>query len=587
MKKQLTLYYLSELEIVEDYQSITAIRISNYYNIHNFEHLLQRCINVEELHLVKGFLQPEPPLFAAYFPKLQTLVLDGVPLSPLLPILDQLVQIKRLALKKQHFTSFPTAILRLDQLEELSLQGSVFKEAVDWSCLTLLPHLKHLNLHKVQFPKSAFIPKGLTTLTQLQELLVHKRIGNQLKKSRPDFCQQIPYLYQHSTLEKKYYTTLLQQAYIHQWSWRYRVLLMNLLAGQKDKLQKLAQAHLVLAATDVLQIEPLRLLALEYYQERWGSEAGAILKQNNSLAVQGKLSIDKRLLRRQLKEQGIRYQAKLQPQSGLLLLGQRSKGGYQQALEWNIPIITEKEIVQYLAQRASAYLVQEEGDNSNLEQLEMLLCSGNEENIQIALTIFEQGGFPPTLLTALFWAHQLTDNQTTKRALERLLGQHASIPLLEYIKSKQLLFPLYSYESSIKRRLKKLEKYTELNVIQLAWYGYQKYAKGLVYLLTALPTTEAIQLLQTKLSTNQTLDLSNKDLTTVPPVVFKLNSIKTLNLSYNNQLKTIAIKGLKQLPNLQHLLIDGNSRLRNNTKWIMAVAQQLPDLQVYYYNLPH
>lgn len=586
MKKQLTLYYLSELELVEDYQAITAIKINSYYNINNFEHLLQRCINLEELHLVKGFLQAEPPLFIAYFPKLKTLVLEAIPFGSLLPILEKLRQLQRLELKKQKFTNIPATILQLSQLEELSLQGSVIQEEVDWAILKQLSQLRHLNLYRVRLPQSSSLPKGLTQLTQLQELIVHKRIYTQLKKKAADFCQQIPYLYQHSTLEKKYYHTLLQQAYHHQWNWEYRAVLMNLLADQKDKLQQLAQPHLVLAATDVLQVEPLRLQALEYYQERWGGEAAPILKQNNSLAVQGKLSIDKRLLRRQLKEQGIRYQAKLQTKSGVLLLGQCSKGGYQQALEWAIPIITEKEIVQYLAQRESAYLVQKEGDN-NLEHLEMLLCSGQEENIQIALTIFEQGGFPPALLTALFWAHQLTDERNTKRALERLLGQHASIQLLEYIKGKQQLFPLYSYESSIKRRLNNLEKHPELDVIRLAWYGYQKYSKGLFYLLTALPTAEAIQLLQTQLSTHQTLDLSNKDLTTVPPVVFKLKSIKTLNLSYNNQLKTIAIKGLKQLPLLKHLLIDGNSRLRNNSKWIMNLAQQLPDLQVYYYNLPH
>lgn len=587
MKKRLTLYHFSELQTVEDYQAITTIRINNYYSIDNFGPLLKRCVNLEELHLIRGFLQPEPPLFIENFPQLNTLVLQDIPIDPLLSLLEKLPQLRRLELKKQHFTSFPNTLLQLSTLEELSLQGSKIETTVDWATLQQLTRLRHLNLYQVNLPKQPAIPTGLDQLTSLQELLVIKRIHTQLRKKSPDFCNQIPYLYSHSALEKKYYATLLNSCRLHKWDWDYRAVLMNLLAQQKDKLTLLAQPQWVLAATDILQLEPLRLQALEYYQERWGCDITARLTNNKCLAVQGNLSIDKRLLRRQLKEQGIRYQAKLTPDTALLLLGQRAQGSYQQALEWNIPIVTEKALVHHLAQQETAYLTHDDEADNNWEQLEMLLCSGQEENIQIALTLFEQGGFPPSLLTALFWAHQLVEGRKINRAIERLLGQHASVRLLEYIKNKRLIFSPYGYEASIKRRLKQLEKYTELNVPQLAKYGYQRYSKGLFYLLTALPQKEGLQLLEQQLSADQTLTLSNNDLTTVPPVVFQLSTIRTLDLSYNNRLKTIATKGLKQLPHLEKLLLYGNSKLRNNSQWVLQIAEQLPDLQVHYYNLPH
>lgn len=586
MKKRLTLYNFEELKAVEDYHAITAIRINNYYSIAGFGNLLKRCVQLEELHLIRGFLQPEVPHFIASFPHLQTLVLKDIPIAPLLPLLEKMPALKRLEIQKQPFTTFPKELLQLSNLEELSLQGSTFQEEVDWSTLKQLPNLRHLNLQQVRLPKTPAIPKGLDQLTQLQELLVLKRVYTQLQKKAPEFCTKVPYVYSHSTLEKKYYATLLLRARHHQWDWEYRTLLMNLLAQQKNKLQQTARPEHILEASNILLLEPLRLQALEYYQSRWGATVEVALKDNKTIAVQGTLSIDKRLLRRQLKTQDIRYQAKMTQETGLLLLGQRAKDSYKQALNWNIPIVTEKTLVQYLAQQESAYLTQQE-ESLDLEHLEMMLCSGQEENIQIALSIFEQGGFPPTLLTALFWAHQLVEERKTKRAVERLLGQHASIGLLEYIKSKQLVFTPYSYESGIKRRLKQLEKFTELNVRQLAQYGYQHSDKGLFYLLTALPKKEGLALLQTRLSSEQELNLSSNDLTTVPPIVFQLQTIKTLNLSYNNQLKTIALKGLAQLPQLECLLIYGNSKLRNNTQWVLAIAELLPNLHVHYYNLPH
>ncbi len=588
MTKRLTLYNFDELKAVKDYKQITAIRINNYYSIADFEPLLRRCVHLQELHLLRGFLRPEVPAFLPLFPQLHTLVLKDIPIEPILPLLAQLPALRRLELQKQQFSSFPDVLLQLPQLEELSFQGSSFADtAIDWAILQQLPRLRHLNLYQVNLLHTPSLLKGLTALTALRELVVSKRLYTLLQKEAADFCTQVPYLYSHSSLEKKYFSTLLNSCRTHQWDGAYRSVLMNLLAQQTDKLAQQASEKLVLQATDILLLEPLRLQALEYYQMRWGVDIDPKQLENAGLAVVGNLSIDKRQLRRQLNEQGIRYRSKLTADCRYLLLGQRAQGAYTEALEKNIPILTEKAVVQYLAQQENAYLTQPQEEPVDLAHLEALLCSGQAVNVQLALTLFERGGFPPSLLTALFWAHQLVEERKTKRALERLLGQHASIELLEHIKSKQLVFAPYSFEAGIKRRLKQLEPFSELDVPKLAQYGYQRYSKGLVYLLTALPKAEALRLLHTRLSADAVLNLSRHELTTIPSIVFRFSAIKTLDLSYNNQLKTISIKGLRQLPNLQHLVIYGNSKLRNKEHWVLSVAEQLPDLQVYYYNLPH
>jgi len=563
MKKRITLYSIDDLETVEDYEEIVCIRTNSYYKSKRFGELIGKCVNLEELYFLESYFKVTLPLSILQLPKLRTLFFRGVDAHSILPFIGKLKSLKRLGLQEHSFVSFPKSLIDLPNLEELDFNNTQFeKDNNGWALLSSIPSLKHINLLRAKLDK---FPIEITEQETLSELAVPKKFYNQLIKYQPTFCINIPYLYSHSPLEKKYYYNLLNICRKHQFDWSFRSILFNLLAGNMDKLDRFATKEVV------------RLKALEYYHNKWGKNPTPPLAKNAQLAVVGKVGINKQELRKKLKEQGIKYGSKIITKTTHLLLGQLPNGVYKEALAQQIPILSEQHVLEFINNNSEQYLVDD--TNVNTEHIGQLLLSGQDENVLLALTLFKQGGFPKELLTELFLAHHQTYDATIHRESKRLIRQYGSINLVDELKKNQPIFSKYISEVGIKRKLKNLQKRTELDCLKIARYGYQTYKKGFTFLLSELAPIESVQLLRERIQ-DKKLSLTQIGLTTLPISLFELQELEVLDLSYNYQLRSISIKLLPKLNQLKTLIIKGNYNFLENKKLLQKIKVLMPDLEL-------
>ncbi|CAA6805694.1 MAG: Unknown protein [uncultured Aureispira sp.] len=575
MKQRITLYSIDDLETVEDYEEIVCIRTNSYYKSKRFGELIGKCLHLEELYFLESYFKVTIPMSILRLPKLQTLVFRGVEATAILPFIGKLKSLKTLGLQDQSFLNFPKSLLDLPQLEELDFNNTQFgKDSNGWALLSSIQSLKHLNLLRAKLDP---FPIEITEQSALSELAVPKKFYNQLVKKHPDFCANIPYLYSHSALEKKYYYNLLNICRKHQFEWSFRVVLFNLLAGNKEKLDRFASKEMILKTSDVKLLEVIRLKALEFYHNKWGKNTDRPLTKEAQLAVVGKVSINKQELRKKLKDQGIKYSSKITPKTTHLLLGQLPNGAYKEALEQQIPILSEQYVLEFINDNSEQYLVDD--SDVNTAHIGQLLLSGQDENVLLALTLFKQGGFPKDLLTELFLAHRQTDNKIIHRESERLIRQYGSINLVDELKKNQMIFSKYASEVGVKRKLKSLQKRTELDCLKIARYGYQTYKKGFTFMLSESPQTESIQLLRERIE-HKTLSLSKIGLTTIPIQLFELQELEVLDLSHNYQLRSISTKLLPKLSQLKTLILKGNYNLLENEKLLQKISTLMPDLKI-------
>lgn len=575
MKQRITLYSIDDLETVEDYEEIVCIRTNSYYKSKRFGELIGKCINLEELYFLESYFKVTIPMSILELPKLQTLVFRGVEASSILPFIGKLKSLKTLGLQEHSFPNFPKSLIDLPYLEELDFNNTQFgKDTNSWALLSSMKSLKYINLLRAKLDQ---LPLEITEHHSLSELAVPKKFYNQLVKHFPDFCANIPYLYSHSALEKKYYYNLLNICRKHQFDWSFRIVLFNLLAGNMDKLDRFATKEMILRTTDVKLLEIIRLKALEYYDNRWGKNTKHPLAKNAQLAVVGKVGINKQELRKKLKEQNIKYSSKITTKTTHLLLGQLPNGAYTEALKQQIPILSEQYVLEFINNNSEQYLVDDA--DVNTEHIGQLLLSGQDENVLLALALFKQGGFPKELLTELFMAHRQTDNTAIHRESERLIRQYGSINLVDELKKNQAIFSKYASDIGIKRKLKNLQKRTELDCLKIARHGYLAYKKGLTFLLSELPQAASIQLLRERVE-NKKLSLSQVGLTTLPTSLFELKELEVLDLSYNYQLRSISTKLLPKLTQLKVLILKGNYIILDNKKLLQKIRDLMPDLKI-------
>jgi len=556
MSKQLSINHIvNELEEVEDFKSVISLDISYILDLDKLESQLSKCTNLEILSFGGAIYIPRIPEVVFSLKKLHTLIIKNCSINYISPSIAKLEELKTLVLNNLYLLEFPSAIGYLTKLEELNLMNAKFRDNLE--SLEDLKQLRHLNLYRTGIKD---LSKVIYSLPKLQELLVPKKIYLEIIKKHPAFEQQLSYLFQSTALEKKYISSLLNLLKRNNYSPKFRAILMNLLAGNYNKVKQFASINEILAATDVKSIESIRLKALEYYEQKWGNMHASSLGNNAHIAVQGKLGINKKELQKKLKNQGIKYSAKISDKTTHLLLGQLSHGAYEEALERKIPIVTEQIVLHFINDHTEQYLV-DDADTSQeyAENISNLLLSGQEDNIALALELFKEGGFPKELLTELFIAYKQTTSKTVEKEAQRLLRQYGSVALIDFIKKRDFLFYQYGAESSLTTKLNRLEKNTELNTLKIAWYAYRQHKKGLSYLLKKLPSNEKLDLLQS-LMIGDSLDLQNLGLTSIPKEVFELTNLASLNLRYN-RISTISLKLLPKLVDLRELNLTANYKL--------------------------
>lgn len=575
---------LEALSQVSDRNMVKAVTVHDS-DKQTFIPLLLKCPNLEQLTLLEvEFQWKKSNLLEETLYKLTTLrslIISGGRIPEFGRGITNLAELRQLFILGLEYGQFPNYILLLDKLEELDLNNSKLYNS-DLSNLYLLKRLKYLNLWRTGIRE---FPDDIVELTELQELILPKSGYKKYLKEQPDFCAKLPYLFQEKPLETKSLTGVVNYSRKMGYSWAFRSLLLNLLGENTARIEQLATIGNLLAITNIPRQEMLRLKALDYYQEHFAPQDLSFLAAADStLAVLGKLGINKNELRQKLKDIGIKYTTKITDKTTAVVIGQTPKDSYLIALERKIPILIESKLIEFLDGKLDLYLLEGEQEavapaqtQEQIEQVGNLLRSNNDDNRTLALTFFKHGGFPKELLTSVYIALRQTTHATIERECQRLIKQYGSIMLINY--SKQT-FPIFSEtisESSCLSTLKRLAKNTELDTAQIAQWGQQYYGRGKTYLLSLYKGKDKIAYLKTLCDGTQ-LDLSANGIKKYPESINKLTFLTQLDLSQNYYLENIP-DSIVQLTKLQKLNIRGCQVSYNPAK-IAALQQLLPEAKI-------
>lgn len=427
----------------------------------------------------------------------------------------------------------PQELASLKKLKILNLNKNPIQDIEEG--VLEMKSLRHLKINKAIFTK---LPEVLVQLIpKLDVLVLPRKLTTSLKKKYPELEAKVPYLYQWTSLEKKHLKKLEQTFMREDYADELQIFLFNLLAGRSEKIQHQSNTLKLLEAANFKGVEPIRLRALEFLSRSLEEEARSALTQSARICVQGRIGINKNELRQKLKSHNIQYTAKLDDKTTHYLVGQLPGKAVYEAKGKGIHLLTEKNIIDYWESVENPYLLEAAKESpEQLEGMAAMLTSNQVESISVALEMFRQGGFPKSLITELFVAYKcLMDKPVQEREAERLLRQYGSANLIAKLNMENALFSYKLGENTTSSYLSKYEKNTELDSIKMAKIVYQFFGNGILYLIRRLSQEEALKFMESELMKEGELDLSQKGLKTIPPIVYKLgDKLKKLNLKRNN-----------------------------------------------------
>ncbi len=569
------------MEFLDGYQAIiscktpkavTRVRISGY----DLDAALRSIKTFESLEIFEcswGGTWSHIPDAILKLPKLKSLAFPRNYLRAIPPEIIYAEKLEVLDLSNNYIREIPSEISQLKYLEELNLDKNPIQE-IDEAILEL-PQLQYLNISKAVFTQAPDIL--LKLIPKLQFLFLPRKLTLKLKATEAELLSQLPYFDQWTALEKKYIKKLMQMRRKKELDNDLLPLAANILAGAETKI--LAQQSLpkLLRILNLKGLEILRLKTLEVLDQYISKEALEALEKDARVVVKGRLGINKNELRQKLKDHKIQYSAKLDDRSTHLLVGQLPGNDLDDALQKGLHIITEKNIIDYWESVENPYLLETaEIAPEQLDGLAAMLMSRQNDSIAVALEMFKQGGFPKSLLTELFIAYKsLLDQPKIQRSIERLLRQYGSSDLIAALNLESGVFNYPLAELSTNSYLNKYAKVADLDSIKLARYVFKQFGGGAIYLIRKLPEAEALSFIETDLMKEGGLNLAQKGLNTLPPVVYKLgDKLRELNLQ-NNRISKVYEK-IKAFSNLRVLDLRYNyslqyhkDRLRTNLRqWL-------------------
>lgn len=317
-------------------------------------------------------------------------------------------------------------------------------------------------------------------------------------------------------------------------------------------------------------------------------EAGAVLGQI------GSTSFSLSALKERLLPLGIRVVTTINEQTTHVLVGtnpQTTKGleHYQKTL------LSSQLLQAELDRLEQPYLqIADKETNTSIDHLSALLCSGQAENILLALEIIKGGGFPKVLIPQAFLAMKLCSDKDVYRGMKELLDKYLSEAGKKSIR-RTLGFTVKMADATLAKHLYLYcNRVPDLDGLAIAQQLYQTHQKGIQYLWehsndpalrrsiledfiqgdTLSLGGKGLSILPEELADYPHLtkvDLRSNSFTTVPPVLSGLPCLTHLNLAYN-RIKRLHPR-LAKMNSLRHLNVYGGHMEYWNSPNFMKMTQ--------------
>lgn len=289
-------------------------------------------------------------------------------------------------------------------------------------------------------------------------------------------------------------------------------------------------------------------------------------------------------LRTRLEAFGIDYSAKINEHTTHVLIGAnpKNKKGLEQ---YKVTLLTDQLLQAELDRLEQPYL-QEQGA-STTAHLSDLLMSLEEDNVLLAIELIKGGGFPKELIPQAFWAMKSSSNKTIYKELKEILDKYLSAAGKKAIR-KTLQIDLYTTEFELTKKLHEFcRRAPDLDAMEIAWQLFKYHKKGMQYIWRHSKDSALRKKVIEGLIEEDTLDISDKGISTLPKEIEEYPQI-TKVLLVGNELGSIPIV-LYKLPKLKHLDLSKNYRLQNLSPR-MAEMKSLRSLNLYgpvqYWNMP-
>lgn len=436
------------------------------------------------------------------YPFLEKLQLWRCGIKTLSPKISQLKKLKSLQLGRNKLTSLPIELASMDHLEELDIEYNPFSGTP--SLLALMPWLKNSKISGTALHDS--------------EIARFKKFLDWLTKSS------------YTQTDRAFFVQIWDKADFK---------------PQREDLNNLSAALLS-------KIDPLNSHALYYLTEVCDS-AYRPLKKGDILFVDAKLSNKISEIKEKLKALEISVATKYSETVTHVLIDLKSNLNYNGA-----SLMTEQQLISYLNELKPDYLVESaQQDDSMVEQVNALLFSMDDDNVEIAFGLLKGGGIPTVVMTALFTVYKFSDNKNICSKALKLLQQAASPELLSALKTRtdfKKTNSRYKFNSNIS-----IFSGTEIDLIRfsIAFSRFKNASYSEEYILknaNQKDLREYCELISKEGTLN--LNLSYYGIIDVPEFVYEFTHLTKLRLVTVTKVAQEDLKSIEKLVALEVLELD-------------------------------
>lgn len=566
----------------------------------DLEKTLSNLSNLTSLSIENSQLK-ELPNCIRNIPNLQYLELNENQLTTLPSSLKGLIRLRHLELSKNHFSEIPSVISELSSLQKLDFShnqltqvSESFKNNTELWQLDLshnqlfeIPeYFKNLPIGYLTLNGNQFtdLPDFLSSMNlrelhindnlfaKIPEKLTHTSIKTLHFENNPLIETPI-FLYNSKIYNTKgdfrYFKDLVKASGGYE---EEKIRTFYHIANQDD--EQVTQYPI----TKLFHALTIKHIAIQegalHYIHQFGKQVLTKnpLQKNSCLSILGKVSFNKTELKKQLKELGIVYSAKINEKTTHVIVEKGAKS-YEGIEKKNLVFLSEQYIQGFLNEKSQPYFQEKSTPEEEIQNVQALLWTQDEDSVNIGLEMVKTLGVTPPLVTNLFlvFKNTLFKNSIRNKA-KKLLYLHASTQLkcnLDNNKRDNIIKLGNAYNSSISEAIQRFVANSELDLFRIIEYVCVNYELEPYWFLCILSEDkERISILKKILTKNTNISIDN-NVFDDPFLIFTLplDKITKLRFSINdNQTHEIPAE-IFNLKNLTSLTISLNlTELPNKIK---------------------
>ena len=444
-------------------KNLRNLHLFNLSKINVLSASLSQLPNLESISIYSGNIT-DLTAFNTGFKALQKLIISKSALDEqsALPIF-KLKNLVNLKLIKSQLTVLPSEILNLKNLVTLVLKENKLAEIPNF--ITKLSLLKTLDFEANQITS---FPTFLSKMPPFQHIGWKDNLFGIYDKALLQFPVEVTNPY-HKLGEASKYRSFIEQVSNQNFSPVALDLFFKIQSNRPLEKGRFKRADFI----EILSFENKTFRTtiinklLDYEKEIFELAA---LNSDSALFILGKTTRTKGEIRGILKEKGITYQTKINPNTTHLLVGSTSTKDYDLLANPAYVLISQERFQHYTNLLTKPYLLEEE-NKENIAQISSLLLSTDSANQSLGLELLKGGGTPKELLTELFIVFKFSEDKKIAAKAKKLLLVNAPTEILEKLNLRiNLRIIKDAYNTG--NKLEQLTEGTSLESWKIAQYAY-------------------------------------------------------------------------------------------------------------------